>query len=159
MEWDTNNLRMQSLLNNYSLALNDRQALYRSLRTEGQEKTKFMYQMIQFMTGRQDKPKETAKQGPLLKETKNTTPEIKKSFGYEILNEESDVPAKKEVPITEVYLQRALEEAELNESGLSPYPVHHFDRFFAAGMVSSSSFMQSLLCQSYFRPYIIEVVC
>ncbi|KAI8926291.1 hypothetical protein BC831DRAFT_457242 [Entophlyctis helioformis] len=73
-------------------------------------------------------------------------------------SETEERETKPEVPITEAYLQRLLEEAELNESGLSPYPVYHFDRHFAAGMVSTSSFIHSLLCQSYMRPYIVDVV-
>ena len=49
-------------------------------------------------------------------------------------------------------------EAELNETGLSPFPLYHFDRHFAAGMVTTSSFIHSLICQSYFRPYILDLI-
>ena len=49
-------------------------------------------------------------------------------------------------------------EAELKETGLSPFPLYHFDRHFAAGMVTTSSFIHSLICQSYFRPYILDLV-
>ncbi|KAJ3358532.1 hypothetical protein HDU91_005201, partial [Kappamyces sp. JEL0680] len=57
LEWDNNNLRMQSILNNYALGLTDRQALYRQIRTEGLEKTMLIYQILQFMTAKPDKPK------------------------------------------------------------------------------------------------------
>jgi hypothetical protein len=71
--------------------------------------------------------------------------------------EEEQVPTQGGL-LTEVFINKALERAELNDSGLSPYPVYHFDKHFAAGMIASASFMQSLLCQSFFRPYIIDVV-
>ncbi|KAJ2997541.1 hypothetical protein HDV02_005430 [Globomyces sp. JEL0801] len=156
IDWDTNNLRIQSILNNYALGVNDRQALYRSFRAEGLEKQSIVYKLVQFIfsTDNQD-----AKRKP-------NKPIVQANDGYESVadlipeKETEEVSSKpnKEIPITEVYLQRALEEAELSNSGLSPFPVYHFDRHFAAGKVASASFMQSLLCQSFFRPFIIEVI-
>ncbi|KAI8917846.1 hypothetical protein DFJ77DRAFT_458043 [Powellomyces hirtus] len=61
-------------------------------------------------------------------------------------------------PLTTAYLQRLVDEAELNATGVSPFPAYHFDRHFAAGMITTSSFMHSLLSQSYFRPYVVDVV-
>ena len=153
-------------MNNYSLNLSDRQALYRAVRTEGQEKQTLIYQILQFMTGKQDKADSGKNQMPREIPTEKRSDnnerqdlDTKKSWNYETLEEEPEESSrKKEVAITEVYLQRALEETELNDSGLSPFPVYHFDKHFAAGMVASSSFMQTLLCQAYFRPFIIEVV-
>lgn len=63
-----------------------------------------------------------------------------------------------QAPLTNAYLQKLENEAELNETGLSPFPVYHFDKHFAAGMISTSSFSHSLLCQSYFRPFLINTV-
>lgn len=161
LEWDTNNLRMQSIINNYALNLSDRQTLYRTLRTEGQEKQTLIYQILQFMTGKPtEDSKSAAKRAKIAKENNDDGSHVKKSWKYSSLNEEAEESAvpKKEVAITEVYLQRALEETELNDSGLVPFPVYHFDRHFAAGMVASSAFMQTILCQAYFRPFIIDVV-
>ena len=153
---------MQSIMNNYALTLSDRQALYRSLRTEGQEKQTLVYQIIQFMTGKPTEESKTAakRPDPAATERKDKNSEVKKSWKYSALDETNDdaIAPKKELPVTEVYLQRALEETELNNSGLSSFPVYHFDKHFAAGMVASSSFMQTLLCQAYFRPFIVEVV-
>jgi hypothetical protein len=162
MEWDTNNLRMQSIMNNYFLTIGDRQALFRSLRTEGAEKNSIVYQLLQFLIGQGGQPNQ---QPSKMSAPKKIDPIQKtaSSGDYDSLltplNEDKEEEnAKKEIPITEVYLQRALDQAELNESGLSPYPLYHFDRHFAAGMVASTSFMQTLLCQSFFRPFIIDIV-
>lgn len=143
LEWDTDNLRMQSIMNNYGLGLSDRQALYRSLRTEGAEKTSIMFQLAKFVVGQgtPSKPRET--------------PKSTASGSYNPLVD-ADAPAS--AAITEVFLQRALDEAELNETGLSSYPLHHYDKHFAAGMVASSSFLPVLLCQAYFRPFLIDVI-
>ncbi|KAI8814363.1 hypothetical protein BJ742DRAFT_897190, partial [Cladochytrium replicatum] len=66
--------------------------------------------------------------------------------------------ARSGVGFTTAYLQSLEEQAELNATGLVPFPVHHFDRHFAAGLVAPLGFMHSLLCQAYFRPYIINIV-
>ncbi|KAJ3166328.1 hypothetical protein HDU88_003552 [Geranomyces variabilis] len=67
-------------------------------------------------------------------------------------------PGANTAPLTTAYLQRLVDEAELNATGVSPFPAYHFDRHFAAGMITTSSFMHSLLSQSYFRPYVVDVV-
>ncbi|KAH6591141.1 hypothetical protein BASA50_009144 [Batrachochytrium salamandrivorans] len=222
VEWDTNNLRMQSILSNYALSLGDRLDIYKKVRAEHAEQSSIWFQLIQFISGpavggmartqstprtesrissehkkgnngkeylpvRSDKdrltPKHAVKQAkaqgdfeelaalvddenrvcdaPLISDASDTNNKWpgrqgESSGDDEIIPESED--RHHQVPITEAYLQKLLEEAELNESGLSPYPVYHFDRHFAAGMVATSSFMHSLLCQSYFRPYIVDVV-
>ena len=141
IEWNTNNLRVQSILNNYALGTNDRMELYRKIRSEGIEKETFLYHLVQLLAGPEKKGK-------------------KQSQSYSPIESSPTEPAEstKEVPLTEAYLNRLLEEQELNESGLTPYPVYHFDKSFAAGKVSTSSFMQTLICQTLFRPYINELV-
>ncbi|RKO97349.1 hypothetical protein CXG81DRAFT_13573 [Caulochytrium protostelioides] len=56
------------------------------------------------------------------------------------------------------YIRRLQDTADINESGLSAVPVYHFSPEFAAGCIIPHSFMHSLLAQTYFRPYIIDVV-
>ncbi|KAJ1566508.1 hypothetical protein HK096_001249 [Nowakowskiella sp. JEL0078] len=73
-------------------------------------------------------------------------------------DDDMNVQERGAVGFTNAYLQSLEEEAELNETGLIPFPVHHFDRRFAAGLVTPLGFMHSLVCQTYFRPYIIDVV-
>ncbi|KAJ3258548.1 hypothetical protein HK103_003508 [Boothiomyces macroporosus] len=160
MEWDTNNLRIQSVLNNYAMSVGDRQTIYRNLRSEGLEKTMIAYQLFQFFTGflTEKDGKSNAIRPPAQKR------EMKKEGDYEAIDNlvdtneiEQEAKGKKEITLTEAYLNKALEEKELQDSGFSPYPVYHFDRHFAAGMVTSSSFVQAILCQCYFRPYIIDI--
>ena len=150
---------MQSIMNNYSLTIGDRQSLYRSLRTEGAEKNTLVYQLLQFMIGQGGQPN-TKSSAPTKKDPiqKTASAGDYDSLLSPLVEEKDNESLKKEIPVTEVYLQRALEQAELNESGLNPYPIYHFDRHFAAGMVASTSFMQTLLCQSFFRPFIIDIV-
>jgi len=61
-------------------------------------------------------------------------------------------------PVSAALIQRLLEEAELNATGVSPFPVHHFDKNFAMGRVAPLSFMHSLLAQTYFRPYLVDII-
>jgi hypothetical protein len=61
-------------------------------------------------------------------------------------------------PVSAALIQRLLEEAELNATGVSPFPVHQFDKNFAMGRVAPLSFMHSLLAQTYFRPYLVDVI-
>ena len=161
IEWDNNNMRVQSILNNYALGINDRMQLYRNIRTEGLEKTMLIYQIFKFVTTENEPPKSKhvrpGKQPEILK-TQGNGDYIQLDTLNESPDDDKPLNTDQEVPLTELYLRRALEEAELNDSGLSPYPVYHFDRHFAAGMIASSSFMPTLLCQSYFRPYIIDIV-
>ncbi|KAJ3323558.1 hypothetical protein HDV06_001582 [Boothiomyces sp. JEL0866] len=160
MEWDTNNLRIQSVLNNYAMSVGDRQTIYRNLRSEGLEKTMIAYQIFQFFTGfLTEKENKTVKVRPAAQKR-----EMEKEGEYEAVENlvdsndpEPEGKGGKEITLTEAYLNKALEEAELQDSGFSPYPVYHFDRHFAAGMVTSSSFVQAILCQCYFRPYIIDI--
>lgn len=210
LEWNTDNLRMQSILSNYALSIGDRLTLYRKIRTEGAEKLSIWYQLVQLVFGDNDSAKTKSPDSQYQKQKKSekkkrdavnnmkayTNPSIIKQAkldgDYEAVEHLHDIELqerpdgfnrnqasqhendgnddrnddededpdedKADLTITEAYLQRLLQEAELNESGLSPYPVYHFDRHFAAGMVSTSSFVHSLLCQIYFRPYIVDVI-
>jgi hypothetical protein len=167
IEWNTENLRVQSILNNYGLGISDRISLYRGLRTESLRKNMLLYQLLRFLTGEDGNQTKSDPKGKTVRSPKQVQ-EIQKSArsgDYEPLEplhekqeDEEESSRANGVPLTEVFINKALEQAELNDSGLSPYPVYHFDKHFAAGMIASASFMQSLLCQSYFRPYIIDVV-
>ncbi|RKO91275.1 hypothetical protein BDK51DRAFT_27124 [Blyttiomyces helicus] len=189
-EWDTDNLRIQSVLNNYALSVSDRVALYKKFRTEGAERhSSFLYRLIKFTTSQPDSVEpaknssisRTVDSGPLEPRSDNfdsitkdpefgdapepRVPSVDASdylLSDENLAEDSSQQrspsTEGDTSITSAYLQRLVEEAELNETGFSPFPAYHFNRHFAAGMVTTSCFMHSLLCQSYFRPYIIDVV-
>lgn len=162
-------MRIQSIVNNYALSIEDRVALYTKVRTEGYEKNLFQYQLMYLIFGdgkakrEQNAPSKrryTKLQGDIRKSVKagefSAEEDLVKATEDEIESLQSD--KRNTTPLAEVYLQKMLDEAELNDAGLSPYPVYHFDRQFAAGRISTSSFPQSLLCQSYFRPYILETV-
>ncbi|KAI9096539.1 hypothetical protein DFS34DRAFT_680664 [Phlyctochytrium arcticum] len=271
-EWNADNLRTQSILNNYALSISDRIALYKKVRNEGAEQAgNFWYRLVQFTTGGDGEEgglppvattieQQTTKVGKVkerrqrrrsmsvgsgrntasskrgkrrraktaeeevlfaadgaemgmieLDETvavaKTTAfPEgatLSTSFNeippsqatpippsnpthgsYSSLSHDSlpssssssslglsdtDSPALSGPsptdpnpppadPLSTAYLRRLIDSAELNETGLSPFPAYHFDRHFAAGMVTTSCFMHSLLAQSYFRPYVVDVV-
>lgn len=58
--------------------------------------------------------------------------------------------------VTDQFLQKALNQS--SDSSITSFPLHHFDANFAAGTVYSSSFLQSLLCQAYVRPYIVDIL-
>lgn len=44
------------------------------------------------------------------------------------------------------------------EKGSNIYPAYHFDPIFAAGCVYSASLMTCLMCQTYFKPYMLEAL-
>ncbi|KAJ3286896.1 hypothetical protein HK104_008842 [Borealophlyctis nickersoniae] len=222
-EWDTNNLRMQSILNNYALTVGDRLALYKKVRTEhARENGGFFYKLLQLaMSENQSKRKQKRSiasrrrqskfrggmpvpdndqgvddkedlifnaeeededdnedqdvddltgapaggdeeepvaqdSGDNISPTTGGPPVATSPSSPAAITEPTTTPA--ETSITSAYLNRLVEEAELNETGLSPFPAYHFDRLFAGGMVTTSCFMHSLLCQSYFRPYIVDAV-
>ncbi|KND04243.1 uncharacterized protein SPPG_01674 [Spizellomyces punctatus DAOM BR117] len=202
-EWNSDNLRMQSILNNYALSINDRVALYKKVRAEGAERaTNFLYRLIQFTaseptpgagipTGNpssKSEPKRSKRKRPdttgQVDEVlfagegaemgmADLSPKNYKNLPTNLSELESDENSDQDEPVSETqqqqppsntspvstaYLQRLVDEAELNETGLSPFPAYHFDRHFAAGMVTTSCFMHSLLAQSYFRPYVVDIV-
>jgi Calcium-activated BK potassium channel alpha subunit len=137
ISWDTDNLRMQSIINNYALSVHDRMELYRKVRNEGLEKNSFFYQLIRLVWGEPDqKQSNSPKKKSRLTSTKK---EIKKSYtseasdplvdkSDEVVEEASAEPEEKSGMVTESHMQKLLEEAELNELGLTPYPMYHFDR-------------------------------
>ncbi|KAJ3091828.1 hypothetical protein HK102_013290 [Quaeritorhiza haematococci] len=229
---DWNNIRMQSVLNNYSLSISDRLVLYKRMRNASENGlalpgVTFLKRLIRFATGAQKNGSNGGSSKsfqvygvgagvPIVVTNANNLPGGSNStansgsaaetrgigniggngFGmkgdgrYARLDDiESDMhesaiisgygnartttrsrnaqyspismdtdPDSSAVPLTTMYLQRLEQEAELNESGLSPFPVYHFDRHFAAGMVTTSSFIHSLLCQIYFRPFLVDIV-
>lgn len=137
---------MQSIINNYALSVGDRLELYRKVRTEGLEKNSFFYQLVNLVTGGSEK--KLIQNGPKTKQSlkqRVLDREIKKSRNernYEVIDplvqkEEAEADSqiqdsqesKKEVLLTESHLQKMLEEAELNELGLNPYSMYHFDRY------------------------------
>ncbi|KAJ3264048.1 hypothetical protein HDU77_009456 [Chytriomyces hyalinus] len=216
MEWNTDNLRMQSILNNYTLGIHDRITLYKKVRQRGADKENFLYRLYQFIwpseqqqqsgdmmprsnAGANNKtynpitffsskilPKMPASSrttdvpgddttGLLAATTSRPTLEIQTTqpLAHEQRNHHEGAAADDDIhaeppadsptgkassSISSAYLQRLVEEAELNESGFSPTVSHHFDKNFAMGRVVPVSFLHSLLAQSYFRPYLGDVV-
>ena len=161
-EWDTRNLKMQAVLNNYELQIPDRLSKYLAVRSESTDNSGMLTQIIRFLLGEPTEGGKKQQQKRLGKDTAafqslEDEAEGQEEGSHELVKKK---PSNKvnDTSISGQYFQRLLEEVELNESGLSAYPVYHFDRHFAAGMVSISSSMHSLLCQSYFRPFIIDVV-
>ncbi len=224
-EWDTSNLRMQSVLNNYALSVSDRLNIYKHVRTEGAAGDgSFLYQLVRLATGTgADGPPATA-QAPAARaggarthrpagagayarmpksessssldeagagaeegqETVKLSPTHRAGKGGEqalgpgtAVDEDDDEDADERkhqaplpgtpkvtatgtkdtsVPLTEAYMEGLVDEVEVSESGFSPTPLYHLDPSFAQGQVTTSSFMHSLLCHSYFRPFVIDVV-
>ncbi|KAJ3024231.1 hypothetical protein HKX48_004504 [Thoreauomyces humboldtii] len=233
-DWNADNLRMQSILNNYALSIGDRLALYKKVRTEGAgaDEGSLLWRLWRFVVGAADDPdgREAAAAAAIKskKQRRRRSTRFRKqresAEGMEVVEEvlfaaegadmpmdefladsetgtprrprvstgggsiyagptvteipendfdsdaDSDsldgntttaapgVPSTTQAPLTTAYLQRLVDEAELNATGVSPFPAYHFDRHFAAGKVTTSSFMHSLLSQSYFRPYVVDVV-
>ncbi|KAJ3122306.1 hypothetical protein HK100_012043 [Physocladia obscura] len=204
LEWDTDNLRMQSILNNYSLSVTDRISLYKKIRQVSTNSDGFFNRLYQFIwptnspsseikikigskkylplaTFKQALAKNiselkddasiisTASTKPILKlPTKYHSSEsasvgsIEIGGGAEEEEEEEDCTndsvGKGSSSVSAAYLQKLVEEAELDESGVSPSLDHHFDRNFAMGRVAPVSFLHSMLVQSYFRPYLGAII-
>ena len=169
IDWDTGNLRMKSILNNYSLSVDDRQGLYRTVRTQTLQENYFLYQLIHLITGPPTGVNKKASRQQKERNANQRHSQIKRSGA---MNDDGiplvDLASDPLTPVqlvdnfgasaTEARLQRLVQEAEMNESGLEVSAMYHFDPHFAAGMISTTSFMQSLLCQTFFRPYILDVV-
>ncbi|KAJ3230041.1 hypothetical protein HDU81_004802 [Chytriomyces hyalinus] len=222
MEWNTDNLRMQSILNNYTLGIHDRITLYKNVRQRGADKENFLYRLYQFIwpSEQQQQPGDTithqrpnnangynnpityfsskllpkmptssssratelpgddttgllaaatSSSRPTLEiqTTQSLAPEQQQHTHHETVTADDDThtehspdspTGKASSSISSAYLQRLVEEAELNESGFSPSVSHHFDKNFAMGRVVPVSFLHSLLAQSYFRPYLGDVI-
>lgn len=166
-EWDSRNLKMQSVLNNYELQGSDRLGKYLQIRSESTDNSGFWVQIFRFLVG---EPNMAAKSPSTRKSFKRLGNDDRAFKPLQDADEANDklLPESKgttdkgnnsgDTSISGQYFQKLLETVELNESGLSAYPMHQFDRHFAAGMVSISSSMHSLICQCYFRPYIIDVI-
>ncbi|KAI9331668.1 hypothetical protein DFJ73DRAFT_856791 [Zopfochytrium polystomum] len=206
-DWDTVNLRMLSILNNYSISISDRTTLLKKLRQRGADQESFFEVLRRFVVGSGNGGVEAAggnQSGagrsfgslPFSKLSGSDDDEDERqkltsgaaSFGttekgkaeVELQRERAvteatsavhHTPAEPEeagtdeepsgestAPISSHFLQKLVEEAELNESGFSPYPTHHFDRNFALGRVIPMSFAHALLAQTYFRPFLPEVI-
>ncbi|KAI8823680.1 uncharacterized protein EV422DRAFT_612156 [Fimicolochytrium jonesii] len=215
-DWNADNLRMQSILNNYALSIADRLALYKKVRAQGASKEgTFLWRLWAFVMGKNDdEASATAKATKAVAQRRKskfpvdtrasrarsasgahsegatgatpaspshrTAPSTYHSIPARLASdsvhpEDVNLDSDSEngddmegvsganapdttVPLTTAYLQRLVDEAELNATGVSPFPAYHFDRHFAAGMITTSSFMHSLLSQSYFRPYVVDVV-
>jgi hypothetical protein len=141
------NIQMEAILNNDSLSISDRIELYKKVsRPNATIKSNFLKQTMEFMGLNDEKSKRSER---------TTTHE---SFASGSSYDKRIKIAAFGSTMTNVCLSQLENEAEINESGLSPFPAYHFDRHFAAGMVSISSFIHSLLCEAYFRPYVIQIV-
>ncbi|KAI9206395.1 uncharacterized protein BJ171DRAFT_611419 [Polychytrium aggregatum] len=185
LQWDEKFLQMKFILNNCSLGVSDRLQMYMKLRTEGVETPTLLQNLIQFTAetnadvlpkGPRKTPKPSTRQAKLSptkdKDIEKLPLTVEQAQQDHHNDEESEgdlededaykpieqTESRSEAPLTTVYLQKLLEEAESTEYGISPFPVYHFDKFFAAGMVTTSHFAHALLCQSYFRPYVIEIL-
>ncbi len=154
-EWNTSNLRIQSILNNYEISSPERSSKYLSVRMECSSEQGIVVQIAKFLLGDASNIKNASSFQPLL-ESENVADQGDNNTSFK--SAPLKRPNDNDSSISGQYVANLLEQAELNESGLSAVPTYHFDRNFSAGMVSISSFMQSLLCQSYFRPYIIDVI-
>ena len=152
-EWNTSNLRMQSILNNYEISSQERPSKYLSVRMECSSEVPIMLQIARFLLGEPSNSKSSPSFQPLLESETDSPTEDKKIFKTKLASRPNT-----DVSISAQYVSNLLEQAELNESGLSSFPAYHFDKHFSAGMISVSSIMHSLLCQSYFRPFIIDVI-
>ena len=153
---------MQSIMNNYSLSISDRQAMYRKVRTEGLEHTNFFTEIVSFVNGTEsvkDKNKPVAVKSRAQKNEQNKANNNGYSAASDTLVKSDGLGSIKslDLPETGTYMQRIIEEAELNDLGISTYVTYHFDHHFSAGRVATS-FVNALLCQSFFRPYILETV-
>jgi hypothetical protein len=152
-EWNTSNLRIQSILNNYEIRSPERPSKYLSARMECSSEQGIIVEIAKFFLG--DATNNKGAFQPLL-ESDNDGPDRVDNVSFKSPTVQR--PNDNDMSISGQYVANLLEQAELNESGLTAVPAYHFDRNFSAGMVSISSLMQSLLCQSYFRPYIIDVI-
>jgi hypothetical protein len=146
---------MQSVLNNYELQIPERIAKYTKTRFEEADRTTFFMQTVKFLLGEPSPAEKSIQKRPYAAIEDESTKPILNESG--ITDSQRQKQPDEAEGISAQYFQNLLEQAEVNESGLSPYPIYHFDRHFAAGMISISSSMHSLLCQAYFRPYIIDV--
>jgi hypothetical protein len=131
LSWDTNSLRTQSVMNNYALTVNDRMELCRKIRTEGLEKLSLVYQLYNLMVG--DTP--TQNQQPISKKRNNAKgglPATATSGDYSavtpLVSNVEEEETSKPAADTESRLKNLLDEAELNNLGLSTYPMYQFDR-------------------------------
>ncbi|ORY38190.1 hypothetical protein BCR33DRAFT_720897 [Rhizoclosmatium globosum] len=187
IEWDTDNLRMQSILTNYTLSIHDRITLYKKVRQRGADKEGFLYQLYRFIWPEKNTSMTMsesrrylavpARSPTPLPETKidddaasiltttSTKPILQTQNGddnedvHQVDDRDEEGPTGKATSsVSAAYLQRLVDEAELNESGFSPFLSHHFDKNFAMGRVIPVSFLHSMLAQTYFRPYIGEVI-
>ncbi|KAJ3334230.1 hypothetical protein HDU76_006602 [Blyttiomyces sp. JEL0837] len=245
IEFDTTNLQMQSILNNYALNTSDRLSLYKRIRQKGAEEETFARRLFNFIFGggsiadasgggqsskrtknTTGKPSEKSWASLLLRQGKDQSNEDDERVGLRSnakatggqepededqadtdnpfvitsssatteekqdtkhlnrekvndslltpptemeedinddskgLDEQIDEPelGKASAPVSSSFLQKLVDEAELQESGLSPFPVYYFDRNFAMGRIKPISFMHTLLSQTYFRPYLVDII-
>lgn len=214
-EWDTMNLRMQSILNNYNLSIHDRDLLFKKARQRGAGDDSFLETLRQFIFGSQshqvsrksvsgvlrksysridgagliDAREEEEKLNladtgaemgffdqkdnyssadtsspstsfpPSLPNPKGQDSLLNESGEEEEVADSGENPSgKSSASVSTAFLQRLEEEAELNESGFSPYPTYYFDQNFAMGRIFPLSFMHALLAQTYFRPFMPEII-
>jgi hypothetical protein len=154
-QFDLTNMRMESVLNNYSLTISDRLNFYKQLKVStAPVADNILKRTIRFIqAGNSAKSPRNKETEVLLKPMGNTKEETTNEVRASIVK--GDV--QDQAPMAARLLQLE-QEAEIKESGFSPFPVYHFDRHFASGMVATLSFINSLLCQAYFRPYLIDMV-
>ena len=162
-EWNARHLRMQTVLNNYEIQVQDRISKFLDIRHDTGENTSMISKTVKFLLGEPGthsvQPRKSYKQmdhdktsfAPILNDDEE------EDVKGEIIQKEA-VEKQGDASFSAQYFQKMLEQVETTESGLSPAPVYYTDKHFASGMISISSSLHSLLCQSYFRPYIIDVI-
>ncbi|KAI9353566.1 hypothetical protein BDR26DRAFT_848809 [Obelidium mucronatum] len=175
IEWDTDNLRMQSILNNYTLSIHDRITLYKKVRQRGADKEGFLYQLYRFIwpvDANQKSPRsESMKYLPIrasspkprkvvIADTDSimTTASTKPILSINAEGEASENEDIQDMPRDDIPEEGPTGKASASISAAYLQKCHHFDKNFAQGRVVPVSFLHSLLAQSYFRPFIGEVV-
>lgn len=207
-DWNADNLRMQSILNNYALNVGDRVALYRKVRAEGDREGGFLWRLIRFAVGRDDTAgmqaglvqagrgmrsrRETIK-GKVVKKEKekeqNAEEVLFAAEGEGMGMTDLQHPASDPSTTTHTKPYTTLSTDDLSDissppptpplhaHSLSPAPStlgtlllaaelsttptqhpYHLSPQFASGSITPTTFTHSLLAQSYFRPYILDVI-
>ncbi|KAJ1549455.1 hypothetical protein HK405_003019, partial [Cladochytrium tenue] len=196
-DWNTANLKMQSVLGNYGLSITDRLILINKLRQKGAGEDGFFDSLRRFVFGvpggHANGNQESAVGSPT-----SPFPLSRSAFGarYSYGDSDKDVlitnanasesqkdgaqgddedegasegygevadlaapSGKATAPVSSAFLQRLVDEAEASEGngeiGTSP---HHLDAHFAMGRVAPASFAGALLAQTYFRPFLPDIV-
>ncbi|TPX39479.1 hypothetical protein SeMB42_g06350 [Synchytrium endobioticum] len=142
-----------AMLRDYALGTRERLALYYRSRTKAAKESDMMLRLWKFISGVRptSSHSDTAKSD--VAKRSYTRLNDNETFTGPIPSDDSQGTS-----LTMNQLAKFEEEAELTESGLSAFPSYQFDAQFAAGRVATAALAHSLLCQTYLRPYAIDVI-